>query len=143
MRHAVAEFTFPAQSSARLQLRMSLNENTALGHRRLRSFGGVRSDAIADVSHASRRAEELRDVRNRSESAMEDVGVVGATLLIVDGPNAGRSVTTVDGGRYALKDLVESRFIVHVSAPNYLSTDYSLITLRGDLRVDFMLSPTP
>ena len=75
------------------------------------------------------------------KSGMEDVGVVGATLRIVDGPNAGRSVTTVDGGGYALKDLVESQFIVNVSAPDYLSADYSPITLRRDLRVDFTLVP--
>ena len=76
------------------------------------------------------------------KSGAEDVGVVGATLRIVDGPNAGRSVTTVDGGGYSLKDLVESQFIVNVSAPNYVSTDYLPITLRRDLRVDFTLSPT-
>ena len=39
MRHADAEFTLPAQSLRGLQLR---------------SFGGVRSDTIDDVSHASR-----------------------------------------------------------------------------------------
>ena len=75
------------------------------------------------------------------EEGKEDVGVVGATLRIVDGPNAGRSVTTVEGGGYALKDLVESQFIVNVSAPNHVSTNYRPITLRANLRVDFTLPP--
>jgi hypothetical protein len=51
-------------------------------------------------------------VRSASGQAL-----AGATVLVIDGPNGGKSVTSDGGGSYQLTGLTYAGFTVEVSAP--------------------------
>jgi Carboxypeptidase regulatory-like domain len=48
--------------------------------------------------------------------------VSGATIRVVDGPNAGRSTSSDGNGTYSLTGLTQSGFTVNISATNYSAT---------------------
>src|SRR5438045_1810986 len=58
-------------------------------------------------------------------------GIQGATVSIVDGPNAGRSATTDGSGNYSLTALHLSGFTVSVSAAGYVSASQG-VTLTSN-----------
>jgi hypothetical protein len=49
-------------------------------------------------------------------------GIVGASVSILDGPNAGKSTTTDGSGNYTLSGLTSAGFTVNVSASNFVTT---------------------
>jgi hypothetical protein len=65
--------------------------------------------------------------------------IAGATVIIGDGPNAGRSTTTDDSGSYRLTDLQPSGFTVRVSADNYYPQDRG-VTLTTNQTLSFRLN---
>jgi hypothetical protein len=65
-------------------------------------------------------------------------GISGATITIVDGPNASKSATTDSSGGYSLSGLPSSTFTVSVSAGNYTSHSKS-VTLTSNQTVSFQL----
>ena len=66
--------------------------------------------------------------------------IPGATLSIVDGPNAGKSTTTDSAGNYSLTGLQQSGFTVNVSADGYFSSSKG-VTLTSNQTVSFQLTP--
>jgi Carboxypeptidase regulatory-like domain len=65
--------------------------------------------------------------------------IPGATVTIVDGPNAGKSATTDGSGNYNLTGLQPSGFTVNVSANNYVSQS-SGVTLTSNQTLSFRLN---
>jgi Carboxypeptidase regulatory-like domain len=63
----------------------------------------------------------------------------GATVLIVDGPNAGKSATTDAAGSYSLTGLQQSGFTANASASHYTSQSKS-VTLTSDQTLSFQLT---
>src|SRR5688572_24903101 len=51
--------------------------------------------------------------------ATSSLGLSGATVVVVDGPNAGRSTTTSSIGTYTLENLALSGFTVRYQAQGY------------------------
>lgn len=70
------------------------------------------------------------------------VAVAGATLTIVDGPNANRSATTDGNGYYSMGNLAQSGFTVRCSAPRYNSTNKPC-TLTSSQTLNFVLTLIP
>lgn len=68
--------------------------------------------------------------------------LAGATVSIVDGPNAGKSTTTDASGKYAFTALQQAGFTVKVSAATYVTQSRS-ITLTSNLTLDFSLTVPP
>lgn len=68
--------------------------------------------------------------------------VVGATVSIVDGPNAGTTVTTDISGGYSFTALPQSGFTVTASAANYIAQSQGL-TLTSNRTLNFFLRPQP
>jgi hypothetical protein len=67
--------------------------------------------------------------------------VAGATVSIINGPNAGKSTTTDLSGNYTFIALEQSGFfLVDVSAANYIS-QYKGVTLTSNLTLNFSLRP--
>jgi fibronectin type 3 domain-containing protein len=66
--------------------------------------------------------------------------IPGATVLVVDGPNANRSATANSSGAYSLAGLIQSGFTVRISAPGYRTTE-GPITLTTNITADFLLPP--
>ena len=65
--------------------------------------------------------------------------VVGATVAVTDGPDAGRSVQSDGNGRYAFDALTEGTFTIKVTHPGY--TDLTRqVTLASDLSLDLAIS---
>lgn len=62
--------------------------------------------------------------------------LAGATVSIVDGPNAGKSTTTDASGKYAFTTLQQAGFTVKVSAATYVTQSRS-ITLTSNLTLDY------
>jgi hypothetical protein len=77
-------------------------------------------------------------VRNAQTSA----SVSGATLSIVDGPNAGTSTTTDESGNYSFNALQQSGFNVNASAANYIQVSQG-VTLLSNQTLNFSLRPQP
>jgi carboxypeptidase family protein len=69
-------------------------------------------------------------------------GISGATVRIVDGPNAGRSITTDAQGNYSLATLQASGFTAEASASGYQSQARG-VTLTSNMSVTFQLRPNP
>jgi hypothetical protein len=65
--------------------------------------------------------------------------ISGATLSILDGPNAGKSATTDLSGNYAFTELQPSAFKVKVSALNYFPSENTPITLTSNQTKTFSL----
>lgn len=70
------------------------------------------------------------------------VAVAGATLTIVDGPNANRAATTDGNGYYSMGNLVQSGFTIRCSAPRYNSTSKPC-TLTSSQTINFVLTLIP
>lgn len=68
--------------------------------------------------------------------------VTGATVSIVDGPNAGTSTTTDMSGNYSFTVLQQSGFTVTASAANYMSQSEG-VTLTSNRTLNFSLRPQP
>src|SRR5262245_62322819 len=51
--------------------------------------------------------------------------IVGASVRVLDGANAGKTATTDAGGRYVLAGLEQGGFTIQVSATGYLTTTKS------------------
>ena len=66
--------------------------------------------------------------------------ISGASVSIVDGPNAGKSATTDGSGNYGFTDLLQSGFTVNVSANNYVSQSKG-VTLTSNQTLSFQLTP--
>lgn len=65
--------------------------------------------------------------------------IPGATVSIVDGPNAGKSTTTDTSGSYSFTGLQQSGFTVNVSADGYFSSSKG-VTLTSNQTVSFHLT---
>ncbi len=65
--------------------------------------------------------------------------ISGATVTVVDGPNAGKSATTDGSGNYSLTGLKSSGFTVNVSANTYVSQSRG-VTLTSNQTLSFRLS---
>ena len=68
-------------------------------------------------------------------------GIPGATVLVVDGPNAGKSATTDAAGGYGFTGLQQSGFTATAAASNYTSQSKS-VTLTSDQTLSFQLTRT-
>jgi hypothetical protein len=68
--------------------------------------------------------------------------VTGATVSVVDGPNAGQSATTDASGTYTLSALHQSGFTVSATAPSYISQSQG-VTLTANRTLNFSLRPQP
>ena len=77
-------------------------------------------------------------VRNGNTGA----SVGGATVSVVDGPNAGASTTTDMSGNYSFTALQQSGFNVNAAAANYIS-QAQVVTLTSNRTLDFSLRPQP
>jgi hypothetical protein len=66
----------------------------------------------------------------------------GATVSVINGPNAGRSTATDVSGKYVLADLQQSGFTVDVSAVGYVSTSRP-VTLASNQTLDVTLTQPP
>jgi len=66
--------------------------------------------------------------------------VAGATIRVVDGPNAGRSTVSDTAGGYSLSALTKSGFTLNVSAPNFSPTSMG-VTLTSNQVLNVPLSP--
>lgn len=77
-------------------------------------------------------------VNNMNTSA----AVAGASVSIVDGPNAGKSTTTDMSGNYSFTALQQSGFTVNASAANYISQSLG-VTLTSSRTLNFSLRPQP
>ena len=66
-------------------------------------------------------------------------GIAGASVLVVDGPNAGKSATTDAAGSYSFTGLQQSGFTANASASNYTSQSKS-VTLTSDQTLSFQLT---
>jgi len=78
----------------------------------------------------------------RVTSTETSAPVTGATVSIVDGPNAGTSTTTDVSGRFSFAALQPSGFTVEVSADNYISHSQG-VTLTSNRTLNFLLRPKP
>ncbi len=65
--------------------------------------------------------------------------VHGATVKIVQGPNAGRSAVTDGSGRYALPNMAVGTFVVEISKTEYATLDQAVL-LNADRVIDFNIS---
>ena len=77
-------------------------------------------------------------VSNMATSA----SIAGATVSIIDGPNAGRSATTDMSGNYSFNALQQSGFTVNASAADYIVQSQS-VTLTSNHTLNFRLRPQP
>lgn len=68
------------------------------------------------------------------------LAIAGATIVVADGPNAGRSVTTDTSGNYRMTGLQPSGFTVTASAPGYVPASRG-VTLTEHTIVNFGLAP--
>jgi hypothetical protein len=68
--------------------------------------------------------------------------IAGATVSIVDGPNAGNSTTTDMSGNYSFSGVQQSSFNVNVSVVDYVSQS-QFVTLTSDRTLNFALRPQP
>lgn len=68
--------------------------------------------------------------------------IAGATVSIVDGPNAGNSTTTDMSGNYSFSEVQQSSFNVNVSVVDYVSQS-QLVTLTSDRTLNFALRRQP
>ena len=66
--------------------------------------------------------------------------ISGATVSVVDGPNAGKATTADSSGIYNFAALQQARFAVTASAANYLSVSQS-VTLTSTQALNFPLQP--
>src|SRR5262245_3468891 len=78
----------------------------------------------------------------RVTSTNLSVPVMGATLSIADGPNAGTSTTTDASGNFSFAALQQSGFTVNASAANYFSQSQG-VTLTSNQTLNFLLRPQP
>jgi len=69
------------------------------------------------------------------------LGILAASVSIVDGPDAGRWAMTDASGNYRLGDLQEATFTVKAHAPHYVSQTKS-IALTGNQTLSFALVAT-
>lgn len=66
----------------------------------------------------------------------------GARVTVVDGPSKNRASTTDGNGYYSLGNITQTSFTARATATNYYNQDKGL-TLSGDTRLDFQLTPLP
>jgi hypothetical protein len=67
--------------------------------------------------------------------------LVQTTLLVVDGPDAGRSVQSDGTGRYAFTQLTAGTFTLKVTHPGYLDVARQ-VTLSSNLQLDVAMTST-
>jgi hypothetical protein len=70
------------------------------------------------------------------------MAIVGATVAVADGPNAGKSATTSDSGAYTFSALQQSDFTVSVSMQNYVTLS-TKISLTANQTQTFALDAKP
>jgi CarboxypepD_reg-like domain len=68
--------------------------------------------------------------------------ILGATVSVIDGPNAGKSTTTDASGKYTFTGLQQSGFTVNVSAVDYVSQSRP-VTLTSNQTLNFVLTQPP
>jgi hypothetical protein len=68
--------------------------------------------------------------------------ISGATVSVIDGPNAGKSTATDASGRYTFTGLQQSGFTVNVSAVGYVSQSRP-VTLTSNQTLNFGLTQPP
>ena len=68
--------------------------------------------------------------------------VIGAVVEIVDGPDAGRQVTTDDSGHYVLEGLQQARFTIQATAEGFASVS-GVVDLTVDRVLDLSISHVP
>ena len=65
----------------------------------------------------------------------------GATVTVLDGPNAGKNATTASTGLYMIKGLAPAGFTVRVDAMNFVS-EARPVALSNDVVLDVAMLPT-
>src|SRR6476659_973923 len=78
----------------------------------------------------------------RVSSSENSAPITGATLSIVDGPNAGKSTTTDASGNYSFTALQQSGFTVNATAADFFSQSGG-VTLTSDRTLNFSLRRQP
>jgi hypothetical protein len=68
--------------------------------------------------------------------------LASATVLVVDGPDAGHTTSTDEGGFYSLPALLQGSFTIRVSRGGYEAAE-TVATLSGDLHIDLGLRALP
>jgi hypothetical protein len=71
-----------------------------------------------------------------------NVTIPGATLRIVDGPNAGKTATADANGAFQFAGLARAGFTVEATADGYV-TGSKGVTLNGNLTLALALDPSP
>ena len=74
-------------------------------------------------------------------STATGAGISGATVRVIDGPNANRSTTTSSTGEYSLTGLLASGMTVNASATNYVAQSLA-VTFTASQVMPFFLAPT-
>jgi carboxypeptidase family protein len=77
----------------------------------------------------------------RVTSTATGAGISGATVRVIDGPNANRTTTTNSAGEYSLTGLLSSGMTVNASAPNYVPLSLG-VTFTESQVMPFFLTPT-
>ena len=75
-------------------------------------------------------------------TATTPTAISGATVSVIDGPNAGKSTTTDASGKYTFTGLQQSGFTVNVSAVGYVSQSRP-VTLTSIQTLNFALTQPP
>jgi hypothetical protein len=75
-------------------------------------------------------------------SSSTGVGISGATVAVLDGPDLGKQATADTAGRYSLTGLQQAGFSVRASASSYTSMTRG-VTLNANMVVDFQLIRQP
>jgi Carboxypeptidase regulatory-like domain len=68
--------------------------------------------------------------------------VIGARLVVLDGPNQGQQVTTDASGHYDFPKLESGRFVMTIDAPGFVSVN-PIVDLYTNLEVNFALHAAP
>jgi hypothetical protein len=74
-------------------------------------------------------------------STATGAGISGATVRVIDGPNANRTTTTSSTGEYSLSGLLASGMTVNASATNYVAQSLA-VTFTASQVMPFFLAPT-
>jgi len=75
-------------------------------------------------------------------SSTNGAAISGATVRVVDGPNAGKSGTSNASGSYSIAGLSAAGQTVNAAATNFFALSKG-VNLTGSQSVDFQLAPTP
>ena len=104
----------------------------------LRITAALVQGLVEELDSAAAETESLRGSVRMTDS---NLPIAGARVLFLDGPNAGRSVTTNAAGEFRFDGLVEGNANLSATAPGYLEARGGLFVDR-QAGVQFRLAPT-